>query len=91
MSGSFGSDSEIQALKTFLHSAERTEKEARRFITDNFEDDDCELYLVPLIFDELAVDAYEVSWLSPPVAKITALNELFRLREPPYQGAQGLG
>ncbi len=69
MFGTFGrsnppSDRESQALKAFLVSAERSEEEVKSFIDANFANDIIERF-IPSIFHEKAIDAYEVSRLSP--------------------------
>ena len=69
MFGTFGgsnppSDRESQALKAFLVSAERSEEEVKSFMDANFANGIIES-LIPSIFHEKAIDAYEVSRLSP--------------------------
>lgn len=53
------SDSERQALKAFLLSAERSEEQVKSFMNANFANGIAE-HLIPSVFHEKAIDAYEV-------------------------------
>ncbi|OAA78378.1 hypothetical protein LEL_05201 [Akanthomyces lecanii RCEF 1005] len=70
MFGTFGrsnppSDRESQALKAFLVSAERSEEEVKSFMDANFANGIIES-LIPSIFHEKAIDAYEAAGATVP-------------------------